>query len=240
MARDLRKAYKRSSLGYVWSMLNPLLMMSIQAVVFTHIMRIKVEHYAVFLFVGILPWQYFSQTVTGGLDSIRANLKIIEHLPIPKYIFALSLAFSKLANLALALVPLFGVMLFLGRPIPATVWLMPFIIIPLMMISIGASLFFAALNVFFDDTRHLVQVGLQAAYYLTPIIYGEEHLPKFLAGWLQLNPMYHIIKMMRSTFYYGQLPDLYTTSVAYGSGLLVLLIGLWTFRKADKKFMYFV
>jgi len=240
VARDLKKLYKRSALGYLWSMLNPLFMMIVLTIVFSKIMRIEVQHYSVFLFVALLPWQYFSQTVLGSIDSVRANMKIIEHLPIPKYIFALSLSFSNLANFFLAIIPLFAVMLFVGRSFSFSILALPIVLLPLMFVSIGSALFFATVNVFFDDTRHLLNVFLQALYYLTPILYGIEHLPPSLAGWLQLNPMYHVIYMMRTIFYYGELPSLYTLSIAYGSSFLVLLLGLWVFKKADNKFMYFV
>jgi ABC-type polysaccharide/polyol phosphate export permease len=240
VARDLRKAYKRSTLGYLWSMLNPLLMMLIISSVFSVILRIQVEHYSVFLFAALMPWQYFNQTILGGLDSIRANRRIIEHLPIPKYIFILSLSFSNLANFLLALVPFIGVSLFVGKGLAWSMLALPLIILPLMMVSVGVALFFATMNVFFDDTRHLTVVLLQALYYLTPIMYGMEHLPSDLARWLQLNPMYHIIGLMRSALYFGSFPSSADLLVAYGLGVGVLMVGLAIFRSADSKFMYFL
>ena len=98
VARDLRKRYKRSTLGYLWSMLHPLLMMTILAVVFSNIMRHSIEAYAVFLFTGMLPWTYFSVTSKGCLGTIRANARIIDQIDVPKYIFPLSTAFSGLAD----------------------------------------------------------------------------------------------------------------------------------------------
>ena len=240
VARDLRKAYKRSSLGYLWSMLNPLMMMLIITAVFSVILKIQVEYYSVFLFAALMPWQYFNQTVLGGLDSIRANRRIIEHVPIPKYVFILSLAFSNLANLFLALVPFCAVALFVGKSLTWSMMLLPVIVLPLMMLSVGAALLFATMNVFFDDTRHLTDVLLQAMYYLTPIMYGVEHLPASLAKWLQFNPMYHIIGLMRSAFYFGMVPGLESFMISFGAGLGVLLIGLAVFRSADSKFMYFL
>jgi ABC-type polysaccharide/polyol phosphate export permease len=240
VARDLRKAYKRSLLGYLWSMLNPLFMMLILTIVFSKIMRVQVEHYSVFLFAGMLPWQYFSQTVVGGLDSVRANRRIIEHLPIPKYVFILTLAFSNLANFSLSLVPLLGVMLFVGKSFSLSMLALPFIVLPLMLISVGAALFFATMNVFFQDTRHLVGVFLQALYYLTPIIYGLQHVPPSLAKWMRFNPMCYVVELMRKAFYYGEVPSMASFSVAFGISLLILIIGLGVFRKAESRFMYFI
>lgn len=240
VARDLRRRYKRSVLGYLWSMLNPLFMMIILTIVFSEIMRIQVEHYSVFLFVALLPWQYFSQTIEGSLDSVRGNINIIDHVPIPKYIFALSVAFSSLANFLLALIPLLLLMVVMGRPITFNILLFPLIFIPLFTLSCGVALVCSAANVFFDDTRHLVNVLLQAMYFLTPILYGREHLPPRLVAWLWYNPMFHIVEMMRRVFYYGEGVGLEVYLVSLLVGFVVLGIGLWIFRKADAKFLYFV
>ena len=94
VARDLRKRYKRSYLGYLWSMLNPLLMIIILTLVFSNIMKNRVEDYSVFLFCGLLPWQFFSRTALGSLNAVKGNAKLISHLPIPKYLFTLTTAFS--------------------------------------------------------------------------------------------------------------------------------------------------
>ena len=240
VARDLRKRYKRSHLGYLWSMLNPLLMMIILTIVFSEIMRVQVEHYSVFLFVALLPWQYFTSSLTGGIDSIRSNKGILDHLPVPPYLFTLSLSLSNLANLFLALVPLVLVMLVVGRPIPVTAVLFPVVLLPLILLTVGASLFFTAANVFFDDTKHLVNVMIQALYFLSPVLYGREHLPEKLLPYLTLNPLFPVIELMRTTLYDGVWPPLEQLGYAYLSSGIVLLIGLWVFSKASKRFVYFL
>ncbi|MFM1848430.1 MAG: hypothetical protein RL417_1904 [Pseudomonadota bacterium] len=240
VARDLRRAYKRSSLGYLWSMLNPLFMMLILATVFSRIMRIQVEYYSVFLLAGLLPWQYFQQTVQGGIGAIRANHRILDHIPIPKYVFILSLACSNLVNLTLALVPFLLVSLFVGKGLSLALLALPIMIVPLFLMTIGATLFFAVLNVFFDDIRHLIQIGLQALYFLTPIIYSKEHLPDSVASWLPFNPMYYIVELMRAPMYHGELPSLELLGVSIGISVGILLLGLATLRRADPKLMYFI
>ena len=240
VARDLRRAYKRSSLGYLWSMLNPLCMMLILTAVFSRIMRVEVQHYSVFLFAALLPWQYFQQTMLAGMGAIRSNKRILDHIPIPKYMFVLSLACSNLANFALALVPFLAVTLFVGKSLTLSMLALPLALIPLVLLTVGSTLIFAVLNVFFDDIRHLVQVGLQALYYLTPIIYGKEHLPASFVRWLELNPMYYVVELMRTTMYYGELPSLRIVAIAYGASISVLILGLATLRRADRKLIYFL
>lgn len=240
VARDLRKRYKRTVLGYLWSMLNPLLMMTILAIVFSKIMNRSVDDYAVFLFTGLLPWRYFQATVTNCLTSISSNVKLMTQVPVPKYLFPLEHSFSNLADFLLTILPLFIVMLVLGRSFPLTILALPIVLVPLFCFSVGIGLLFAVSNVFFNDTKHLSGVILQALYFLCPILFAREQLPEWLFPYIALNPLFGIIEMMRDLFYYGQLPDPITyASILLGS-FLCLIVSLWLFRKADNKFIYFI
>lgn len=239
VGRDLNKKYKRTSLGYIWSMLNPLFMMIVLTVVFSKIMS-KVDSYSVFLFSGLLAWQYFALTLTGCLNSVRANLTIIEQVPVPKFIFALSQAASDIANLLLALVPLLGVMLVVGRPIEWTVLLFPIVLLPLLVTTMALSLLFAVANVFYEDTTHLTRVLTSAWYYLTPVLYGREHIPEGLLNVVQyVNPLFFIVENFRAIFYFGEVPSLATYSYSLILGLVLLEIALRIFYRSEDKFIYF-
>lgn len=240
VARDLRKQYKRSFLGYLWSMLHPLLMMTILAVVFSNIMRTTVKDYAVFLFCGMLPWGCFDSTIQGCLGTIRANARIIDQVAVPKFIFPSAIAVYGIVNFLLSLIPLAIVMLVLGHPFHATILLFVVVLPPLFLMSMGVSLIVAVANVFFDDTQHLITVLLRALYFLSPILYSREMLPQWLIPWVVLNPMFGIIETMRGVFYYGTMPDWTTYALNCAGTMLVLLVGLWLFRKADDKFVYFI
>lgn len=238
--RDLRKKYKRSSLGYVWSMLNPLLMMIILAVVFSSIMRGRVENYAVFLFCALLPWTYFNGTVKSCIGTIRQNAKIIDQVPIPKFIFSVSSSVYNLVDLFLAFVPLVLVMLFTGHPIPPTIVLFPMMLVPLFFISMGLGLLLAVSNVFFEDTAHLADVLLRAMYFLCPILYERDMLPPWLVKYVVINPMFGIIEGFRSLMYYGKVPSVEVYCYNLAGSVIVLGLGLYAFKKADDKFIYFI
>ena len=240
VARDLRKRYKRTVLGYVWSMLNPLLMMTILAVVFSKIMNRSTDDYAVFLFSGLLPWRYFQATVSTCLGSISSNVKLMNQVPVPKYLFPLAHSFSNLTDFFLTIVPLFVVMLVLGRDFPVTILALPIVLLPLFFFSVGMGMLFAVSNVFFQDTKHLTGVILQALYFLCPILYSRDQLPEYLFPYITLNPMFGIIEMMRGLFYDGQLPELLSYSYIFFGSFFFLLFSLWLFRKADDKFIYFI
>ena len=240
VARDLRKQYKRSVLGYLWSMLHPLLMMAILAVVFSKIMGRPAKDYAVFLFSGMLPWRYFSGTAIGCLGTVRAHAKIMDHVPIPRYIFPTSTAFSRLIDFLLTLFPFFVVALAVGKPIYLTALALPLVLLPLFMVAMGVALLFAVANVFFDDTQHLATVLMQALYFLCPVLYSRDRLPEWLVDWLLLNPVFSIIEHSRDILFHGVMPDPLSYAWVFCSSALFLGFGLWVFKKSESKFLYFI
>lgn len=240
VARDLRKRYKRSVLGYAWSMLHPLLMMAILAVVFSNVMKFSTRDYAVFVFAGMLPWNYFANTTLGALGVIRGNAPIIDQVPVPKYIFVLSIAFSNLVNLLLSVVPLLIVMVCLGHSIPWTILALPLVLVPLFFITAGLAILLAVGNVFFEDVTHLTGLAVQALYFLCPVLYGREVLPKWLTPWVVANPLFGLIESMRDLFYKGILPDPGAYALNFFGCLAVLGFSLWVFRRSDDKLLYFM
>lgn len=238
--RDLRNKYKRSSLGYLWTILHPLAMMIVLATVFSHIMRIPVKDYAIFLFCGLLPWNYFNSTAMMSLGSIRANARLFGQIPVPKYIFVLSIAFSNLVNFFLALIPLVLIMVASGRPLPATMLFFPIAIVPLLAIVMAVSLLLAASSVFFDDTLHLAEVGMSVLYFLSPILYHRELLPPWLTQYLVLNPLFIQIETIRGIFYDGVLPEAWGFAMNALISFTMLLISLYLFKRAEDKFLYYI
>lgn len=240
ISRDLRKKYKRSFLGYIWSMLNPLLMMLILSVVFSSIMKNHVSNYPVFLFAAMLPWAFFDGTCNGCLGAIRANARIIDQVSMPKYLFLVAIALSNLVAFGLSVGPLLLVMLLTHHSFSLTILLMPIVMIPLFFFTMGIGAIVAVGNVFFEDTEHLLGVVLRAVYFLCPIIYSHEILSPGLVKWVQFNPVFGIIEAMRDIVYYGHLPDPLYASFTFLSSFLVLILGLWVFNKTENKFVYFI
>ncbi len=238
--RDLRTKYKRSVLGYFWTMAHPLAMMTVLAVVFSNIMRMAIKDYAIFLFSGLLAWNFFSSTVMMSLGSIRNNASLFRHVPLPKYVFILSIASSNLFNFVVAIVPLLLIMIASGHPVPLTALLFPVVLLPIFCVTIGVSLVLAASNVFFEDTLHLTEVAMSALYFLCPILYHRGLLPPELTKYLALNPLFAQLEFMRDIFYEGQVPEAGAYFLNFMASILVLAVGLWIFRKSEDKFLYFV
>lgn len=238
--RDLRNKYKRSALGYIWTMLHPLGMMAVLAVVFSHVMKIPVQDYAVFVFCGLLPWNYFNSTTMMSLGTIRANARLFSQVAVPKYLFVLSITFSNLVNLLLSVVPLMIIMLVVGHQFSFAILALPMVLLPIFMVTVGASLLLSASNVFYDDTLHLSEVALQAMYFTLPVLYGRDVLPHKLVNILALNPLFAQVEFFRDIFYFGVLPDAQAYLYNLLTSALILAICLWVFCKSEKKFLYFV
>jgi ABC-type polysaccharide/polyol phosphate export permease len=238
--RDLRTKYKRSTLGYIWTMLHPLCMMLIIGAVFSHVMKVPIKDYSILLFAGLLPWNYFSSSVMMSLVSIRGNATLFNQVAVPKYIFVLSRILSNLANLFLAVIPLLILMLVAGREISITAFAFPLMLLPLCLTTIGVSLILTSSNVFFGDTHHVTEVGLQAFYFLCPVLYVRDLLPPGLVKYLVWNPVFCEIEFFRAVFYDGRLPTLAVFLANTGLSIVVLICGLFVFRKSEDKFMYFV
>ena len=240
VARDLRRRYKRSVLGYIWSMLNPLLMMIILAVVFSHIMRMNIKNYAIFLFSGSIIWTYFNFTVLVSIGAIRANATIMSQVRVPNYIFPLSAAFSAIVDMFLSIVPLLLIMLFLGHKISYHILALPIVLIPLFFFTMGISLFVAVGNVFYEDTAHLTDVVLKALYFLCPILYMRNMLPDWLVPYISINPLFSMIEFGHDLFFYARFPNVFTYIYVLIASFITLIFGLYIFNKSEKKFMYFL
>lgn len=221
-------------------MLNPLLMMLVLTAVFSTMMKRSVEHYPVFLFSAMLPWTFFSTTLQGSLRSISRNARIFGQIPVPKYLFILSLVFSNLYTFGVTLIPFVLITLIVGHPLSWTLILIPVCLIPLIVITVGASLLVATLNVFFEDIEHLTSVLIRGLYFLCPIIYPASMLSEKTRAILEYNPLFSLITLFRDVMYFGQMPSFRLLGATGITSVAVLLLGYWTFQRAERKMIYFV
>lgn len=240
VARDFNTKYRRSVLGVVWSFLNPLLTMAVQYLVFSTLFKNDIENFPVYLMTGIVFFNFFSESVSLGLESIVNSASLISKVYIPKVIFPISRVFSSLINLAISLVPLIIMIAFTGMPIHRAILLLPLVVILLMFFSCGISFLLATANVFFRDTRFLWGVIILLWTYMTPIFYPESIIPVRFISLYHLNPMYQFLTFLRSITLGGVTP----LPVAYLNCLLAALIpfllGLWVFRKNQSKFILYL
>lgn len=238
--KELKIRYKRSVLGFLWALLNPALLMLVLTAVFSSIMKFPIPHYAVFLLCVLLPWTFFSQALAYGAESIVTNGELIKKVSLPKVVFPLAALVSNMINLLLSMIPLALLVPLLRHPFYATWLYLPVPMLALAIFTLGMTFFFAAANVYYRDVAHMLQVVLSAWFYVTPIIYPLNMLPKHYQWILKLNPIIYVINGFRLAVYYGQLPHLQSIAASFVCGFISLIIGFALFRKYQNDFVYYV
>jgi ABC-type polysaccharide/polyol phosphate export permease len=247
VVRELKVRYKRSALGMLWTMLNPLLLMAVYTVVFATIMRSPQRNFAIFLLSGLLPWLFFSTAVLQGLTSILTNQDLIRKVRLPQAVFPLSVVGSNLVNLALSLVPLFLLMALVRQPFTAALLFIPAGVFILALFTSGVTLMFSTFTVFFRDVRHLTEVLLQMLLYLSPVLYDLQLLGEHSEWWfrvfrlfLQLNPLTYLLPLIRDPVYYGRLPSLPVVGIASLESALMLAIGFLVFHRLAPRHIHYL
>jgi len=203
VARDIKVRYKRSVLGVVWTMLNPLLMMVVLTLVFSHLFRWDLPHYPVYLLSGTLLWNFFAQTTTLAAQQLVWGGALLSRIYVPRTVFAVSALGTGLVNLTLALIPLGLIMLVTGVSFHPALIFLPLSIFLAAAFTLGISLLLSSVAPLFPDIVEMYQVILTAWYFLTPIFYPVKILPPQYRFWLKLNPMHHLIAAFRGPIYEG-------------------------------------
>lgn len=234
--RDLTVRYKRSVLGFLWTMLHPLLLMLIFVVVFSSFFRGRAPHYETYFLSAYVAWNFFAQTVVNSMLSVAWNGPLMKRVRVPPSIFTLAIVISGLVNLGLTLAVLFAIMLVVGAPLHAALWFLPVALLLVGIFTFGVSLALTAVSIFFGDVREMVQAGLPALMYLTPIIYPISIVPERFRWVIQLNPMAYIVEIVRDPIYYGILPSPATLLLATVISLGSLSIGWMIFRHLAPRF----
>lgn len=238
--RDLTVRYKRSAVGFLWTMINPLINTVVFTIVFSTIFRFAAKDFVIYFLSGYQVWLLFSQITTLSSRCILNNGQLLKKVYLPKAIFVVSILFSELVNFAFAMLPLLILILFIGKSINLSLLFIPVSLIIMLFFTLGISFFLAAVSVFFVDIIDIYQLLLMPWMYLTPIFYPLEILPSKVLFLVKLNPMYCIIECFRSPIYIGHLPDLMTIFYAVVSATVVFIIGTYYFNKFSDHFIYYI
>lgn len=234
--KELRQRYKGSVLGFLWTFLNPLLMLVIYSLVFSTIMRINIENYSMFLFVGLLPWTFFSTSVLISTGSIVHNGNLIKKIYFPREILPIAVTLTGLVNFLLSLIILVPALLFFKMEITTAVFALPVIIVLELIMVLGFTLLVSSLNVYFRDLEHILGVLMMAWFYVTPIIFPLQMVPtKFL--WLvKLNPIAPLMLAYQDVLYYGVVPKWESLGYVFLFSFASLMIGMLTFGHLKRNF----
>jgi ABC-type polysaccharide/polyol phosphate export permease len=236
--RDVVARYKRSLLGVLWTMLNPLGTMLALTLVFSQIFASK-PAYAAYVLSGLVAWGFFAQSTLSAMRQLVWGASLLHRIYIPRTLFAVTAILTAVVNLVLALVPLVLVIVASGlRPWPACLFL-PVAIVLLAAFSLGIGLLLSTLAAYFVDVGELYELLLPIVLYLTPVIYPESILPAWIRGWLvQANPIYRLVVLFREPLYDGTWPEPAAVLAASVVSLGVLALGWVVFTLRADEFPY--
>ena len=240
VSRDIKIRYRRSVLGLLWTLLNPILMMAVMTIVFSQLFRFEIENFPIYFFAGNILFSFITESTTNALYSVVSGASLLKKVYIPKYLFPVSKVFSSAVNLFFSYIAMLIVMLVTGVAFKPTMFLTPVIAIYVLMFAIGLGLILATIMVFFRDTAHLYSVITLAWMYLTPIFYPTSLLGERLPLALHLNPMYHYITYLRDITLYNSIPSLHDNLICLSISGVFLLIGLVIFYRNQDKFILYI
>jgi ABC-2 type transport system permease protein len=231
--------YRRSTLGFLWTMLQPLLMMLVLQAVFSAVFRFELANYAVYALSGLLFWNFFSQSIVASMNSLRWNAALIKKLPLPKAAFPLAAVASGVVNLAFALVPLLVLVVATGHPLRPSLAFLPAAILIAALFTLGAGLLLSPLAVFFSDIVEMVGVGLTLLLYLTPVFYPMAIVPEPYRWIVRFNPIRSILEVFRDPIYLGKVPPWTHLGVAAALAALALVLGSAAFRRSSDRIPFY-
>lgn len=240
VSRDIKVRYRKSFLGMLWTVLNPLLMMIVMTIVFSTLFKSTIENFPIYFLAGNLIFTLNSEITNNCTYAIIGNAPLLKKVYIPKYLFPLSKAGSALVNLVFSLIAMFLVMIILKVPFLPTLLLLPIPIAYAFLFSLGLGLLLSAVTVYFRDIAYFYSVLLIAWNYFTPVFYPIEILPDFARKLMQLNPLYHYIDYMRNLILHGTFPSLKENLVCLMMGVGMVFIGMWVFYKKQDNFILYI
>lgn len=238
--RDFKKKYKRTILGFLWSMLSPLCMLGVLVFVFSHFFGRQIQYYPLYILSGQIVFSYFSEATNTGMVALFNNASIFSKINVPKYLFVLSRNISACINFGLTGSIFFIFVFSYGIALNWKMILIIYPIICLIIFNYGISLLLSALYIFFKDLQYLYSLFLQLMMYGSAIFYGIDILPSSMQFIFYLNPLYIYITYIRSVVIYGTLPETTITLLCILYATLAILLGGYVYKKNNYKFIYYI
>jgi ABC-2 type transport system permease protein/lipopolysaccharide transport system permease protein len=227
--------YRRTFFGYLWTLFNPLLMMSVTAIVFSAIFKMDLKTYAVFLFSGVIAFNLFGTIVTQCGQSLVGNEQLIKKIYIPKFLFPLAVSITLLIDSLLMFVSLFFIIVIIGGNYSTSlVGLFPAYIL-LYLFAFGIGLITSIISVYFRDLLHIITILMQALVFLSPVYYKPDNLGVKVQWVMELNPLTQFIELFRSPIFSATFPaiEIYLQATLYA--VLSLSAGIWFFNKHEQR-----
>ena len=238
VAQQLILRYRRTVLGYLWTLVNPLLMMSVMALVFATLFKADLKTFVVFLFSAMIPWNFFSAVVTQSGTSFINNEGLIKKIYLPKAIFPLSIAFALFIDSALSFLALFAIIAVIGGSLSWAVLFIPVAYMLLFFFALGIGLIVSVATVFFRDLQHVILIAMQGLFFLTPILYKRDALGGKVSWLVDFNPVVPFIELFRAPLFLANMPSHSVIIQATVLSISAMTVGLFIFLHQQKKIVF--
>lgn len=208
VVRNMKVKYQKSILGFLWTLLNPLIMLSILLVVFTHVVRIPIKNYWAFLLSGYFVWNFITQVLTAGSAELPSHTMMIRNAAFPREVPVLAAALSRLLEFFIELTLVMVVITLLHHgTIPLSFLIIPVLVVLQLLLALGLTLPIAAMAVFYYDVRHMLPIILTALFYVSPIFYSVDLVPEKFKPMYIINPVAHLLETYHTVLYEGIMPS---------------------------------
>lgn len=235
--KELRGRYKGSALGFLWTFINPLLQLLVYTFVFSIVMPNNIEKFYLYLFIGLIPWLFFSGSLTGGAACIINQKDMVKKIYFPREVMPIAYVASNFVNMLLCFIVIFGVVIVAGVGIsPVACLYLPIIWAVEFIMCLGGAMLTSALTVYFRDLEYILGIVTMAWMYLTPVVYSIDMVPERLRPFMNLNPMTPVIVAYRDILYSRQIPEISTLANGFILGVIVLVVGYVVFQKLQRGF----
>ncbi|MDR3349853.1 MAG: ABC transporter permease [Acidaminococcales bacterium] len=234
--KELRTRYKGSFLGFLWTFINPLAQLAVYTIVSPYILRVREDNYAMFLFVALLPWGYFTGTLTGGCGVILAHSSLVDKVYFPREILPLAFSLSGLLNLCFGFTIVLPTLAFFGVPLTGNILWLPALLLIHAVLCSGISFIVSAVNVYFRDLEQIIGIAAMALYFMTPVMYPASLLPETIRAVLSFNPMFGLVLAYRDILFYGNPPDWQTLVYPAAASACVFVFGFCLFGRLQRNF----
>lgn len=238
ISRALKTRYKRSALGVLWTLLNPILTMLVLTLVFSSLFRFNIEHLAVYILSGQTAWLFFSSATSTSMGEMIWSSNLFQRIYIPKLVFPVAAVGAGLVNLLLSLVPLLVIAAVTGVRITPAIFVLPLAILLLAAFSLGMGFLLATAAVYFADMLPVYEVALTLWMYATPIIYPIEIIPPNYVWLFRLNPMFYFVRLFRAPLFEGIVPEWQTWVIGLLLALVTLFLGAAVFTSRSNDYAY--
>lgn len=239
--RDIKLKYRRSYLGYIWSILNPLMLMLVLVIVFSNLFKFDIPNFPVYLLSAQILFNFMVKATSVAVTSITGNATLLKKTYVPKYIFTVSKVTSSLVNLLFSLVALLVVMIYTNTEFSIHILWLPIIVIQIFLFSLGIGMLLASLTVFFRDIQYLWGVLLTMWMYFTPIFYPVTIIPdEYQEIYKSINPMYWYIEQFRSVILHTSAPDSNSILLGFITAICFLVLGTYIFNKKQSEFILYI